>query len=81
MSDTINGKEQIMRKLINLLKRKIESGKISKTEFSQISGLSRPTIDKVLRGERVHLEIYQIVAKALGKRIKITLETNDRKKK
>lgn len=43
-------------------------------ELADKSGVSANTIRKMERGERVKLEVLELIAEALGKRIKVTLE-------
>lgn len=64
-----------MQPVIDLLRRELEGKTISKTDLAAKTGLSRVTIDKVLNGGRVHLDVYEAIAKALGKRIEIKIKT------
>ena len=43
-------------------------------ELADKSGVSANTIRKMERGERVKLDVLELIAEALGKRIKVTLE-------
>lgn len=43
-------------------------------ELADKSGVSANTIRKMERGERVNLDVLELIAEALGKRIKVTLE-------
>ena len=43
-------------------------------ELADKSGVSTDTIRKMERGERVKLDVLELIAEALGKRIKVTLE-------
>ena len=43
-------------------------------ELADKSGVSANTIRKMERGERVKLDVLELNAEALGKRIKVTLE-------
>ena len=43
-------------------------------ERADKSGVSANTIRKMERGERVKLDVLELIAEALGKRIKVTLE-------
>lgn len=43
-------------------------------ELADKAGVSVTTIRKLERGERVKLDVLELIAEALGKRIKVTLE-------
>ena len=43
-------------------------------ELADKSGVSANTIRKMERGERVKLDVLELISEALGKRIKVTLE-------
>ena len=43
-------------------------------ELADKSGVSANTIRKMERGERVKLDVLELIAEALGKRLKVTLE-------
>ena len=43
-------------------------------ELADKSGVSANTIRKMERGERVKLDVLELIAEALGKRIKVTFE-------
>lgn len=43
-------------------------------ELADKSGVSANTIRKMERGERVKLDVLELIAEALGKRIKVTLK-------
>ena len=43
-------------------------------ELADKSGVSANTIRKMGSGERVKLDVLELIAEALGKRIKVTLE-------
>lgn len=59
--------EQELRALINFYNMTLP-------ELADKSGVSANTIRKMERGERVKLDVLELIAEALGKRIKVTLE-------
>lgn len=47
---------------------------ITQVQLADKAGVSITTIRKMERGERIKLDVLELIAEALGKKIKLTLE-------